>query len=409
MKEVIKIKGMSCRSCENTIKTSLLKIEGIKTVSVSFKTGLMNINYNNEIITRKDIEKAIGEIGYEVSDKKNNIIKEIAFIALLGLLVYIMGTIIRVPKIEETVSYGMLFIIGLLTSFHCIFMCGGINLAATANKGYRGGIMYNLGRIVSYTLIGGVIGALGGVISFNQTTKDLINIFVGTIMFIMGLQMLRIITLPKIKLFKKPKVNANTPFLIGMLNGFMPCGPLQAMQLYALSTGSFIKGATAMFIFSSGTVPLMLAFSFFGALSIGKKARLFKKTGAIIILIFGLFTVIRSVELPTISSNKIPNNAIYAIDKGTYQEVTVRFERGKYLPIVVEEDKKVVWNIIMETGDLNGCNDEIYIPEFEITQKLKYGTTTIEFTPSNKGTYKYTCWMNMLYNNIYVVEEINNK
>ncbi len=60
------------------------------------------------------------------------------------------------------------------------------------------------------------------------------------------------------------------PFAVGLLNGLMPCGPLQTMQLYALGTGSALAGALSMFIFSAGTVPLMLVFGFAAALSRAK-------------------------------------------------------------------------------------------------------------------------------------------
>jgi len=56
----------------------------------------------------------------------------------------------------------------------------------------------------------------------------------------------------------------------GLLNGFMPCGPLQAMQLYALGTGSFIAGATSMFMFSLGTVPLMFGLGAISSIAGGK-------------------------------------------------------------------------------------------------------------------------------------------
>lgn len=405
MIEKIKVKGMNCRSCEKTISQSLEKLTGIDKVDVVFNNNIVKIKYDKDLITIEKIKDELIKMGYEINDK-NNFFFEISFILLICLIVYFLNSYINAPSIEVGTGYGMLFIIGLTTSFHCIFMCGGINLAATANKGYRGGFHYNLGRVLSYTLIGGIIGLVGSVISVNQTTRDLINIFVGTIMFLMGLQMLRIINLPKI--FKKPSAfrRAKTPFLIGVVNGFMPCGPLQSMQLYALSTGSFIAGALSMTAFSLGTVPLMMGLSFFGTLTIGKNAKLFKKTGALIILAFGLLTVLRSVELPTIVKEQIPPTAVYAIDMGEYQEINVRFERGKYVPIVVVKNKKVVWNITIENGDLNTCNNEIQMEELQINHKLKMGANQITFHPKKKGVYKYTCWMNMLYNKIYVVDKL---
>lgn len=130
-------------------------------------------------------------------------------------------------------------------------------------------LLYNGGRIISYTILGGIVGALGSVLSLSISVKAGIQIFAGVFMIIMGLNMSGFSIFRRFNLRlpwsacsikKKPK----TPFLIGVLNGLMPCGPLQTMQLYALGTGSAFNGALSMFLFSLGTVPLMLTF---GALS----------------------------------------------------------------------------------------------------------------------------------------------
>lgn len=87
-----------------------------------------------------------------------------------------------------------------------------------------------------------------------------------------------------------------TPFLVGLCNGFMPCGPLQSMEIVALASGSWASGAFSMFCFSLGTVPLMLGFgSIFSAL--GKKfTRQILKTGAILVVVMGLAMMSQGVR-----------------------------------------------------------------------------------------------------------------
>lgn len=93
-------------------------------------------------------------------------------------------------------SYGMLFIVGLLTSVHCIAMCGGINLSQSVNsvknegKILKSNVYYNLGRIISYTLIGGIVGQIGSVIALNGVFKGAVAIIAGIFMVIMGINML---------------------------------------------------------------------------------------------------------------------------------------------------------------------------------------------------------------------------
>ena len=200
------------------------------------------------------------------------------------------------PQAEQGMGYGLLFIIGILTSIHCVAMCGGINISqcvphmenlANGNKlaSLKPSILYNAGRVISYTVIGGIVGGLGSVVSFSGWAKGLVAIIAGIFMVIMGLNMLNIFPwlrkfsprLPKIfagKINAEKQGNNKSPLYIGLLNGLMPCGPLQAMQLFALSTGSPIKGALSMLLFSLGTVPLMFGL---GALSSLLSKRFTKK------------------------------------------------------------------------------------------------------------------------------------
>ena len=107
-----------------------------------------------------------------------------------------------IPTIDSNITYGMLFVTGLLTSIHCISMCGSINLVASIdsenNKNYKKPIMYNIGRIISYTVMGGVVGLLGKVISINNVLNGIIIIIASLIMFVMSLSMLGILKVRKI-------------------------------------------------------------------------------------------------------------------------------------------------------------------------------------------------------------------
>ena len=102
---------------------------------------------------------------------------------------------------------------------------------------------------------------------------------------------------------KKPK----TPFLVGVLNGLMPCGPLQTMQLYALGTGSAYKGALAMLIFSLGTVPLMLTFGALSGLITKGYTKTLLKFSGILVVVLGMVMGTRGlalvgVNIPTTAS-----------------------------------------------------------------------------------------------------------
>ena len=65
------------------------------------------------------------------------------------------------------------------------------------------------------------------------------------------------------------------------------------------------------------------------------------------------------------------------------------------------------WTVIADESSLNGCNGEIIIPEYDIKQKLIVGENVITFTPTNSGTFGYSCWMGMIRSSITVADDTN--
>lgn len=152
----------------------------------------------------------------------------------------------------------MLFITGLFTSIHCISMCGAIQLVfffPNYKSDKKRILIFHLGRILSYTIIGGIAGLLGNILAINTKVLALLILLSSFCMMIMSLNMLGILSIKKIH-FSKIASKSKNPFLIGLLNGLMPCRPLQAMQIYALSTGNLVSGSISMLIFGLGTLHL---------------------------------------------------------------------------------------------------------------------------------------------------------
>jgi len=217
-------------------------------------------------------------------------------------------------------GYGMLFVTGLLTSVHCIAMCGGINLtqslpdrasaaagsadSSKASPFFLSSFLYNLGRVCSYTAFGAVLGTAGllfggnGTAVFPVSLQGFLKMLASIVMILAGVNMtglfpvFRKFRLPVPDLFRKLSgtvlKSSRRPFLIGVLNGFMPCGPLQLMWVIALASGSPVSGALSMFFFSLGTVPLMLGLG--SAVSmLGKKYTGSVLTaGSVLVIILGL-------------------------------------------------------------------------------------------------------------------------
>lgn len=420
----VKIDGITCDNCRNKIKKELLCLDNIKEVNIN--KNIAKITYINNINEIKIID-TINELGYftkkdyiskNIKDLNSNIkLKEFIIILIsILLIIFVIRKIFGydifnvIPTINDNITYGMLFITGLLTSIHCISMCGAINLMATYNKenkiNLKRPILYNLGRLVSYTLLGGVVGLIGSIISINEVINGIIIIVASILMILMSLSMLNIIKFKLPKLVKL-KTKTSNSFIIGLLNGLMPCGPLQAMQVYALSTGSFVKGALSMFLFCLGTLPLMLSVGIIFNVVKGKKRIMLNKIASTLILILSLGMLFRGISALGINFNSLFDNydnytasTIYK----DYQKVKINLSYDNYDDIVVLKGKKVKLIINVEDKYLTGCNNIVMINEFNIKKELKVGENIIEFIPNKVGTYSMNCWMNMITNNIKVID-----
>lgn len=419
----VKIDCITCTNCEDTIRKKLLQNKNIK--EISFNKNICLIKYKGKINLNKIIDD-ICDLNYftcedyikeNINDLKNIRIHEFILISILILITFLIiykvfgyNIFNVIPVIDSSISYGMLFFIGIFTSIHCISMCGAINIIATkSKKGVKNIILYNFGRVLSYTILGGIAGLIGSVFKFSEILSGIIILLAAIIMLIMSLSMLGICNLKNITLFKN-KIHSRNSFVIGLLNGLMPCGPLQAMQLYALSTSNFIYGALSMLLFGLGTVPLMFFSSFIFNNLKGKKKILLNKISAVLIFILSLGMIFRGISTLGFNiTNLFKNYGNYekSIIYNKYQEVNIDLSYDGYEDIIVQKGIKVRLVINVSKKYLTGCNNEVVISEYGIRKELVEGKNIIEFMPTKEGIFTINCWMNMLNNSIKVVDDYN--
>ncbi len=448
--QTIYIRGMICASCEELIENKIGQLGGIKNITASYSHNRVKVIYNPEMTGMKQIREAVEQLSYKVTagsgstavNPKETVGNKglgLGTLIVIGLIIYMLSRFIpeipllnAIPEINPNMGLGVLFVVGLLTSLHCMAMCGGINLSqcvpgdCDSNSKHksqlRPSLLYNTGRVLSYTVIGGIVGAIGSVIDFPGSAKGIVAIAAGLLMIIIGLNILNLF--PGLKKYtpKLPKrmyslfkgKGQKGPFYVGLLNGFMPCGPLQAMQIYALGTGSAVAGATSMFFFSIGTVPLMFGL---GAVSSMLNSRFTKKilqVSAVLVIILGVVMLNRGLSLSGISVTSImpagnvsqqTSNAEKAIINGDVQTVTTTLKSGGYTSIIVRAGIPVKWTIEADSKNLNGCNNALQIPAYGIKQGLYPGENIIEFIPQNAGNVPFSCWMGMIRSNITVMEQ----
>lgn len=447
VRKVLQVDGMSCASCELRIENKLKKMAGVREVKASFGGATVQVAFDPETVSLEKITAAIEKLDYQVkkdadrrSSKTNAADGKFSINQMLGIGIVVLALylIIKntvgfnfIPQINQNMGYGLLFVVGMITSLHCVAMCGGINLTQCVNHKSSasnvGGVSklkpsfkYNAGRVLSYTIIGGMVGALGSVVSFSGTAKGIVAVLSGIFMVIMGVNMLGIF--PWLRKFnpRMPKLfgnkihnnnGQNGPFFVGMLNGLMPCGPLQAMQIYALGTGSAVAGATSMFFFSLGTVPLMFGFGAVSSYLSGKFTHKLMKVSAVLVIVLGVVMFNRGLNLSGLGLSNIAyaapaSGGNVAKLAGNVQLVTTSLKSGRYEPFVVQVGVPVKWTITATASQLNGCNETVTIPKYGISQRLVPGDNIIEFTPDQVGNLPYTCWMGMISSNIRVVADI---
>lgn len=434
IKESIKVYEMTCTSCEKRVERTIKKLDGVHDVKASFSGQFAVIEFDDERCNIKKIKAAIQSVGYGTENTKDYKFIGILIAAAAVVLLGINSGNYDMEAHLNNASYAVLFVVGVITSIHCVGMCGGIMLSQSIGKesknkfeAIKPALSYNAGRVIAYTILGGIIGAIGSVFALSLTAKAGLQLFAGVFMIMMGLNMAGFKAFRKLQIklpnaacraMNKPRAS----FFVGLLNGLMPCGPLQTMQIFALGTGSAAAGALSMFMFSIGTVPLMLTFgALSGLLSKGYTKKILKFSGVLIIML-GLIMSNRGLALAGMNMSPMaimssmgafgdPNvssastKAIKASIQGGVQVLNMSAKVSGYTPntLYVQKGLPVKW--VVEGEEITGCNNTIVVPDMNIQQKLQSGNNLIEFTPGNDDL-NFSCWMGMKRGVIKVVDDL---
>jgi sulfite exporter TauE/SafE/copper chaperone CopZ len=446
--------GLHCRSCKTLIETELKVLPGVKSIKVNHQSGLTEVEYDESKISLDEIKKAIKNLNYGIDDSKSisetsetetigkpagTTKKYFPLLAILPILVIgyylinrlgLMKTMARLN--DDSVSIFLIFIIGFLASFHCVGMCGGLIVGYSVNKqglndSYKSRsmshIQYNLGRLISYTAVGAILGGFGSFFAINPTFTGLMLISAGIFMLLLGLSFLsKFQALEAIKLKtpdfiakflfnnkrnKKPK----GPFVIGLLTAFMPCGPLQAMQLFALATGSILNGALAMAMYALGTIPVLFGFGHIVSMLNQTKIKQMMKVSGAIVIVLGIIMINRGLVNFNLGFNSfVPkstqNQTDPSTDKtGKSQTINMDLTYNGYSPNVLYIKAGVPVKWVINVKQMSGCTDAIMIESLGIKKDLVMGENIIEFTPpKNVKEIKFSCWMRMVWGKFIVTD-----
>jgi sulfite exporter TauE/SafE len=216
----------------------------------------------------------------------------------------------------EAINFFSIVTIAFLGSFgHCIGMCGGIVLAYTGAKvdpkwhvahQSAAHLLYSLGRVTTYTVMGALFGYLGSVATFSGYTVGALFIFAGVAMILTGLSLmgkLKFLTVIEHSIMRSQWYQKSfralmgdgglfSFYLLGMVNGLLPCGFVYFFAVTAASTMSPFWGAVGMLVFGLSTIPALFSLGFFAGLAQkGRLRQTMVTIASIAVIIYGVVMI----------------------------------------------------------------------------------------------------------------------
>ena len=318
--------GMHCKACVALTESELKHLPEVRHVKADLTSLSVEVggDFGDKLPEHiaADLSVILKSHGYTLSlDRPKHIPKWRDFSVAIPIAAIFIAIFILLQKLgvvnlisDGNVGYGTAFIVGLVASVStCMAVVGGLVLSVSANfaKGgskFRPMLYFHSARLVSFFILGGVIGALGSVFQLGATGSLVLGLIVAFVLLLLGINLLDIF--PFMKKFQvslptfitkhihglKEVNHILTPALLGVVTFFLPCGFTQSMQLYTLTTGDFLAGGLTMFIFALGTLPILALLSF-GFLGIHTKARssIFFKSAGLVVIFFALFNLLNAL------------------------------------------------------------------------------------------------------------------
>jgi sulfite exporter TauE/SafE/copper chaperone CopZ len=314
------VSGTHCASCKILIEDILGDQDIVKGVHVNLNKEIVHIDTDSSSSPEELallLSEKIKSHGYTLSVEK--VIKEkqsddIIWKAIpIGLVFLVLFFILQKSGILNLGIGGKTtpatsFIIGLIASVSsCLAIVGGLVLSLSAKVMQDDGkspkkpfILFHLGRVLGFALLGGILGLVGKAIGINFMLSAILGLIASAVMILLGLNLVGVFKKSKVTLpsnlfnyFRKVEHATIAPILIGIGTFFLPCGFTQSMQVAALSSGSFISGMGLMLAFALGTLPMLALLSFSSvSFAHSKHAPLFFKSAGVVVIGLGIFALL---------------------------------------------------------------------------------------------------------------------
>jgi uncharacterized protein len=320
------VHGMHCKACEMITESELNDLPNITSVKSSLKNHSVEIggDFGDKTPEQIAVELSIPlkSHGYmlslekQIKSKNWSDFKIAVPAALLFAVFFVALQKLGLVNLVNTggVTYGTAFVIGIIASLStCMAVVGGLVLSMSATFAREGDkvrpqLLFHIGRIVSFFILGGVIGMIGATFQLGTAGIFALGVVIGLVMLMLGINLLDVFHFTKKfqpampKFLSKHALSVSklnhtlTPALLGIATFFLPCGFTQSMQIYTLSTGSFLKGGLTMLSFALGTLPILALVSFSSfSIKNSSKSGIFFKSAGLIVIMFALFNLINTL------------------------------------------------------------------------------------------------------------------
>ena len=473
------IQGMHCSACESFIEREVRELKGLNKVIVSLARSRIDIEAKTShyMPSLHRLNRMFNKDGYLFSVHTQNHAQKLSLKSVVSILTIFVLIIILFFSIERSqflsrfyVDSGSnalaFFLFGIAAGLSsCAALVGSLLLSvqeqwvdsssAGKSRSFLPFALFNGSRLVTFALLGGLLGVLGGVVRLSLEVSAVLTIIVSLLLFIIGMQMLGVKFFQKISLsYSKRLVRSMTnggvikknvmPIMFGAVTFFIPCGFTLIAQSQALLSGNFLKGMSILASFALGTLPVLLIISYTSVkfYKTPRFANSFRLLSGLLIVFFAIFTInaqfkILHVPAPRIVNQPVavlstpinengsitaPTSEISAIEPTSGspaanpadQEETqpaqpqlMQMEaRGfEYFPDVITIEANLLTRFEITDNGSIGCARAVYArglyPDVIL---LNPGMNVVEFVAPSAGTYQVSCSMWMVRPIMVIVE-----
>jgi sulfite exporter TauE/SafE/copper chaperone CopZ/plastocyanin len=461
----VQVRGMTCTACETRISGSLGEVPGVVGVDVSTRLGRARIRTDGQVST-KALHHAIRAAGYDVGPDEGGwlsrdprvwreVVVAIGVLAVIALTLQAAGVTTLADRAGAVAGSGglaLVVVLGLAAGLStCMALVGGLVLAVSARfaeqhrdltprQRLRPQLAFNAGRLVGFAVLGAFVGLAGSAVSLNGRGLAVLMIGVSLAMGALGLRLTHLsprlssastITLPAGLANRLGIGRAVAGYsdgraaLLGAGTFLLPCGFTQAVQVYAMSTGSPWRASVIMTLFALGTLPGLLGVGTVTALARGAFATSFFRFAGVAVMVFAVLNIsgALSILVPGLGAPAFATGSqagagqtvgADSSDPASLVSANVTLGDGNqvlrttqdadgYEPdtATVLAGVPIEWQI---DSVAIGCASSLYAPDLGLeSMVLDSGVNTLTLTLEEPGTYSYSCGMGMYKGTITAV------